>query len=146
MKRFAIVVLMIFAVNAKSTENMSLSMPSASQNFQSDRVRADGFECQNAIGSGTNLEFGVVGILDRGEDPYNFYGDDINSQMASGNRIMDGKAKDVGVYARIIVPIGGPKERVNCNTLYQLELRKRRLQVQKLEQELNQLRNMEFEN
>ena len=54
--------------------------------------------------------------------------------------------KDVGVYGRITIPIGAPKERLNCNTLYQLELTKKRLEVLKLERELQQLRNLQFEN
>ena len=51
---------------------------------------------------------------------------------------------DVGVYARITIPIGGPKERINCNTLYKLELEKKRLEVYKLQQELNNLRQLKF--
>jgi len=55
----------------------------------------------------------------------------------------------VGLYARIIIPLDGPKERINCNTLYQLELERRRLEVMKLEQELEALRKLQsgkFEN
>jgi len=56
------------------------------------------------------------------------------------------------VYARIIIPLDGPKERINCNDLYELELRKKRLEVLKLQQELEALRSlnanggMQFEN
>jgi hypothetical protein len=46
------------------------------------------------------------------------------------------------VYARIVIPLDAPKERINCNSLYQLELRKKRLEVLKLEEELQQLRRM----
>jgi hypothetical protein len=54
--------------------------------------------------------------------------------------------RDVGVYARITIPIGAPKERLNCNILYQLELEKKRLEVIKLKQEVERLRNLQFEN
>ncbi|HAW05069.1 MAG TPA: hypothetical protein DCW83_10300, partial [Saprospirales bacterium] len=50
--------------------------------------------------------------------------------------------KDVGVYARIVIPLDKPKERINCNSLYQLELRKKRLEVLKLQQELEALRRL----
>ena len=53
------------------------------------------------------------------------------------------------MYARIIIPLDGPKERINCNTLYQLELQRRRLEVQKLKQEIEYLRQLQdggFEN
>jgi hypothetical protein len=59
---------------------------------------------------------------------------------------MDRETKDIGVYARITIPLDKPRERINCNTLYQLELRARRLEVEKLELELEQLRKMRFEN
>ena len=52
----------------------------------------------------------------------------------------------IGVYARIIIPLDGPKERINCNTLYQLELQRRRLEVQKLKQEIEYLKQMQNNN
>ena len=54
--------------------------------------------------------------------------------------------KDVGVYAKIIIPIGAPKQRLNCNILYELELEKKRLEVFKLKQEIERLKNLQFEN
>ena len=53
--------------------------------------------------------------------------------------------KDVGVYGRIIIPIGAPKGRVDCDILYQLELSKKRMEIQKLENELNNLKALKFE-
>jgi len=54
------------------------------------------------------------------------------------------KNTDIGVYAKITIPIGGPKERINCNTLYQLELEKKRMEVMKLKQEIANLKNIQF--
>ena len=60
------------------------------------------------------------------------------------------QTKDLGIYARIIIPLDAPKERINCNTLYQLELQRRRLEVEKLRQEIDLLKalqvNTEFDN
>lgn len=84
------------------------------------------------IGSGTNVEFGVTGIIAQNNDP-------LSTNFGT-------RSNDVGVYGRIIIPIGGPKERVNCNTLYELELQKKRLEVIKLQEEVNRLRNLKFEN
>jgi len=53
---------------------------------------------------------------------------------------------DVAVYARINIPIGAPKERINCNTLYRLELEIRRIELEKLKAELANLRRLQFEN
>ena len=54
------------------------------------------------------------------------------------------QVRDVGVYARITIPIGAPKERINCNTLYQLELEKKRVEVFKLKKEIEQLKALRF--
>ena len=93
-----------------------------------------------SIGSSTNVEFGVVGILNQNDPVANLAYQDPNFNY-NPNSFM----RDVGVYGRITIPIGAPKERLNCNTLYQLELRKVRLEVQKLEAELAQLRRLQFE-
>ena len=88
-----------------------------------------------AIGSGTNVEFGVVGVL----------GNSNNQYQTNITNSLSPNTKDVGVYGRIIIPIGAPKGRVDCDILYQLELSKKRLELQKLESELNNLKALKFE-
>ena len=63
------------------------------------------------------------------------------------------RGKDIGVYARIVIPLDKPKSRINCDDLYQVELAQRRLEIQQLRNELEELKNlqnaggeMEFEN
>lgn len=113
------------------SSSLNLQLPSGGGNYQSDKFRAGDLDCSNAIGGGTNLEFGVTGIINNATSPF------------SSEDIDNPETKDVGVYARIIIPLDGPKERINCNTLYQLELRKKRLEVQMLQQELNNLRKLQ---
>jgi hypothetical protein len=109
--------------------SVNLSIPGMPQSYQSDRFRAGDLDCSNAIGSATQLEFGVTGIVEK-NDMFS------NDEMG-----------DVGVYARIIIPLGDRvRSRVDCSKLYELELRKKELEVQKLEQELQQLRTLQFEN
>jgi hypothetical protein len=91
-------------------------------------------DCSNAIGSSTNLEFGVVGLLDQP-------GYDIVGQQSFNDY-----NRNVGVYARITIPLDAPKERINCNTLYQLALERERLEVRRLKQELENLKALQFEN
>ena len=121
--------------------SLNLTLPQTQQNFQSDRIRAGDLECSAAIGSSTNVEFGVVGLLNQGDPTYN---------LAMGDPYMpynyDNFMRDIGVYGKITIPLGAPKERLNCNTLYQLELKKKRLEVMKLEQEIQQLKSLKFEN
>ena len=123
------------------SSSLNLSLPSSPQSFQTDRIRAGDLECSAAIGSSTNVEFGVVGLLNQGDPTYN---------LAMGDPYMpynyDNFMRDIGVYGKITIPLGAPKERLNCNTLYQLELKKKRLEVMKLEQEIQQLKSLKFEN
>jgi len=125
------------AVNAESN-SLALQLPSPPLNYQSDRFKAGGLDCSNAVGGATNLEFGVTGVMT-----------DLNSSTAQG--------KDIGIYARIVIPLDKPKSRINCNDLFQLEMTQRRLEIQMLRAELDQLKrlqqadinvngDMEFEN
>ena len=125
------------------SSSLNLAIPNSQQNYQSDRIRAGDLECSHAIGAATNIEFGVVGIIND-SDPFDNYNSTmiVNPNMNYSNELI----KDVGVYARITIPIGAPKERLNCNILYQLELEKKRLEVVRLKQEIERLRNLKFEN
>lgn len=115
-------------------DSVNLQMPQAPQSYQSDRFRHGDMDCSNAIGASTNLEFGVLGIIDRAE--YNMVSPNYNR----------GDNRDVGVYARITIPLDKPKERINCNTLYKLALERERLEVQRLKAEVQNLRSLQFEN
>tara|TARA_Y100000004_G_scaffold28725_1_gene29546 strand:- start:445 stop:864 length:420 start_codon:yes stop_codon:yes gene_type:complete len=110
--------------------SLNLQLPSGPTSYQSDKFRAGDLDCSNAIGGGTNLEFGVTGIINNAEDPFSGY-DPISQQR-----------KDIGVYARIVIPLDGPEERINCNTLYKLELEKKQLEVLKLRREVENLRRI----
>ena len=129
-----LLVILLFAdVAFGQSSSLNLSLPTAPGNYQSDSFRAGELDCSNAIGSATNLEFGVTGIIGRGyTDPLAGY--------------VDSRVGDVGIFARIIIPLGQrPKERVDCNRLYELELRKKQLEVMRLEHELQQLRTLQFQ-
>ena len=119
---------------------INVAIPQSPQSFQSDRVRAGDVECSAAIGSSTNVEFGVVGILNEQDPVYSLAAQDPNFDYNSGDFL-----RDIGVYGRITIPIGAPKKRLNCNALYQLELEKKRLEVMKLQQEIVNLRQLKFE-
>ena len=140
----SLIIIISIALSMKAfadSSSLNLSLPSTPQSFQTDRVRAGDLECSAAIGSSTNVEFGVVGLLNQGDPTYN---------LAVGDPYMpynyDNFMRDIGVYGKITIPLGAPKERLNCNTLYQLELKKKRLEVKKLEQEIQQLKSLKFEN
>lgn len=124
-----IILLMLLSFNAFANNALSLQLPSMSTSYQSDKFRAGNLDCSNAIGGSTNLEFGMTGIVNN----------------AMGEDVTNPTSKDVGLYARIVMPLNAPKERINCNTLYKLELRKKRLEVVKLEQELKALKRLQLQ-
>lgn len=126
---------MLFTTTAfAESSSLNLSLPGAPGSYQSDKFRAGELDCTNAIGSATNLEFGVTGIIDKGRyDTMNNY-------------FNDTQTGDIGVYARITIPLGDrAKSRIDCNRLYELEIRKKVLELQKLEQEIKQLKTLQFE-
>ena len=127
--RYFIILMLIGTTATAQSSSLNLAIPTMPQNYQSDKFRAGDLDCSNAIGSATNMEVGVTGILEKG-DAFN-----------------NNSAGDVGVYARIVIPLGKRvKSRVDCNRLYELELKKKQLEVMKLEAELRQLRQLQFEN
>jgi hypothetical protein len=131
MKR-AIFFLPFLCMSAYGENNsLNLQLPSGPTSYQSDSFRAGDLDCKNAIGGGTNLEFGVTGIINDADNPF------------EGPPALSQQRKDVGVYARIVIPLDGPKERINCNTLYRLELEKKQLEVLKLRREVENLRRLQ---
>lgn len=146
MKKIGIALLMLVSVNvmANGSSSLNLAIPNSPGSYQSDRVRTGDVECQMAIGSATRVEFGVVGILNQNDPFSSSYNPSIDPSLYQyGN---DDFVRDVGVYARITIPIGAPKERLDCAQLYKIELEKQRLELFKLKQEIQQLKQLKFEN
>ena len=114
------------------SSSLNLQLPSMGSNYGSDSIRSGDLDCRNSIGGATNFELGATGIVNNAVSPF------------SSEDPMNPQTKDIGLYARIIIPLDAPKERINCNTLYQLELKRRRLEVQKLQQELDNLRRLQL--
>lgn len=111
--------------------SMSFSIPSISSVSGSDSIRAGDLDCKNAIGGSTNFEIGMTGVINNAVVPI------------IGKEGNDPQTKDIGLYARLIIPLDAPNERINCNTLYQLELQRRRLEVERLKQEIEYLKLMQ---
>jgi len=133
MKKLAVILSLLYTTTAfAESSSLNLQLPNGTSNYSSDKFRAGDLDCSNAIGGATNFEFGVTGIIDNYQSPFD------NNNNTIGN-----SSRDIGVYARVIIPLDGPKERINCNTLYQLELKKKRLEVMKLEEELRRLRSLQ---
>lgn len=128
-----IVLALFCTLSSAQNSSLNLSIPSAPGNYQSDRFRSGELDCSMAIGSGVNMEFGVVGVIGTA-----------NPQTVTTD-IYASKTKDVGVYGRMTIPIGMPKGRVDCSILYNMELEKKRIEIEKLQAELQNLKTMKFE-
>jgi hypothetical protein len=129
--RLAVFFYLLASSVCADNSSLGLSLPSPPINGQSDSFQANNLRCSNAVGGGVNLEYGITGVL---------------SGLETSSR-----GKDIGVYARIVIPLDKPKSRINCDDLYQVELAQRRLEIQKLRDELEALKNlssdsMDFEN
>lgn len=131
-----VVSLLLCGLVRADSSSLNLALPASPQSYASDQIRAGSLDCRNAIGSSTNVEFGVMGVISQ-DDSY-----DIRYDPTRSN---DDLVKDIGVYAKITIPIGAPKERINCNSLFELELEARKLEVQKLKQEIENLKALQFE-
>jgi hypothetical protein len=130
MRLILVFLFVLISTNAfAESSSLNLQLPNAQGSFASDKFRAGDLDCTNAIGGSTNFEFGITGIIDNYSSPL---------EKSTGS-----STKDVGVYARITIPLDGPKERINCNTLYQLELKKKRLEILRLEAELAKLQALQ---
>ena len=130
-----VVLLLLCTQAVADSSSMSFALPSPGTNSGTDSIRAGDLDCKNSIGGSTNFELGLTGIISNAVTPLIGKHSELNPQT-----------KDIGVYARIIIPLDAPNERINCNTLYQLELQRRRLEVQKLKQEIEYLKQMQNNN
>lgn len=118
-----------------TNSSIGLQLPNAGSTYGQDSIRTqEGLDCKNAIGGATQFEFGVTGVIDNYDSPFGKNNNGMPSE------------KDVGVYARIVIPLDKPKQRINCNTLYELELRKKRIEVLKLQEELEALKKLNQQN
>jgi hypothetical protein len=131
MLKISAIALLFCGVVMADSSSLNLQLPNAGSSYGTDKIRAGDFECSAAIGGATNFEIGATGIVNNAVSP--FSSEDQNNPTT----------KDIGLYARIVIPLDAPRERVNCNTLYQLELERRRLEVMKLQQELENLRKLQ---
>ena len=129
--KLAILLSIIGSAAIAESSSLALTLPNPPMNYQSDRFRSGNLDCSNAVGGGINLEYGVTGVLS-GLDTIN-------------------QGKDLGIYARIVIPLDRPRSRINCDDLYRVELTQRKLEIQMLQEELKAMRDlqatsMEFEN
>lgn len=126
------VALLVVAVMASANVN-AMSMPLGNQSSGYDRIRtADGTECQVSTQTRTTLTLGAFGSQYESDDrTYN----DTYSHRNGGN-------DEAGVYAGIVIalPDGNPVKRIDCSGLYQRELARKDLELDRLRAEVDMLK------
>jgi hypothetical protein len=117
-------VVSVFADSASNS--LSLSLPNMGNNYQSDSFRAGELDCSMALGSATNLSVGLTSLIQGGT---------IESRKKTG---------DIGVFATLTIPLGRRNKgsRIDCNRLYELELKLKQLELTRLQQEIDRLREL----
>lgn len=96
MKKIILLLSLIPSLALAENSSLNLALPSTPSTYGQDSFKSGEMDCKNAIGGSTNFEFGVTGIIDNYESPFS---------NSSGN-----SSKDVGVYARITIPLDAPKK------------------------------------
>ena len=134
MIKYALLLLVLVGTAMAESNSMSLSLPSSGMSYGTDSIKAGELDCKNSIGGSTNFELGLTGVINN-----------VTGIFSTAN-VKEPQSKDIGVYARLVIPLDAPTERINCNTLYQLELQHRRLEIEKLRAEIEMLKQMQFEN
>lgn len=102
-----------------------MSMPSPKSNSGYDRVSGTtGLVCESSVSTDTYFEIGSY-ANEKNDKPRHYYGSSNDSKFGTDN-------DSFGVYARVIIPLTGAKKRVDCNRLYNLEIEKLKLEIERL--------------
>ena len=92
-----------------------------------DDVRArDGTSCHQGTHVGSTMDFGVSGGQSTTQNNNNMQSNN------TGNYQNNNNGGDIGLYARVIVPLGDGPPRVDCTSLYNLEIERLTMEIEKL--------------
>ena len=131
--------MLITTQSLANSTSLNLQLPSGGSSFGTDSIKAGDLDCSNSIGGSTVFDVGLTGIINNAVAPIIGKPDPLNPET-----------KQLGIYARIVIPLDAPRKRIECHKLFTLELQARRLEVEKLRQEIELLKSMqqgdEFDN
>ena len=119
-------------VVANTSTSLNLQLPSSGANFGTDSIKAGDLDCSNSVGGSLLFDMGLTGIVNNAVAPIIGKPDPLNPET-----------KQLGIYARIVIPLDAPRQRIECSKLFNLELQARRLEVEKLRQEIELLKSMQ---
>ncbi len=117
---------------ANTSTSLNLQLPSSGANFGTDSIKSGDLDCSNSVGGSLLFDMGLTGIVNNAVAPIIGKPDPLNPET-----------KQLGIYARIVIPLDAPRQRIECSKLFNLELQARRFEVEKLRQEIELLKSMQ---
>jgi len=130
--KWLLLVMLSTQVVANTSTSLNLQLPSSGANFGTDSIKAGDLDCSNSVGGSLLFDMGLTGIVNNAVAPIIGKPDPLNPET-----------KQLGIYARIVIPLDAPRQRIECSKLFNLELQARRLEVEKLRQEIELLKSMQ---
>lgn len=107
----------------------ALSLPSLGSSNNYDEFRtSSGMVCRQSVSGTAQLQVGGVASQDNSNDDYT------GSNWNSRNYDRD----ESGVFVQLVVPIGVP-DRIDCTTLYNIEVEKQQLELKQLKAQIEML-------
>ena len=130
--KWVLLVMLSTQAVANTSTSLNLQLPSSGANFGTDSIKAGDLDCSNSVGGSLLFDMGLTGIVNNAVAPIIGKPDPLNPET-----------KQLGIYARIVIPLDAPRQRIECSKLFNLELQARRLEVEKLRQEIELLKSMQ---
>lgn len=114
----------MFFISMSNAE--SLSIPGATIPSGYDRITtSDGTTCESTIASDMYVQTGLMGVK---------VAENSNRALEKSQFHNNYNDRDkVGIYAQVVIPIGNRRKRIDCNRLYELEIKNLKQQLLKLQ-------------
>ena len=128
-KSYRIIFLYLISFNLYSAP----MMPMSPQNIiGGDSVRGrDGTTCTQGTHNGPTLDFGITGTRNSADNS-SMTPITVNNYNYNTENTATSMGGDVGVYARVIIPLGNDPERLDCTRLYNLEIERLTIELENL--------------
>lgn len=117
-----------FAVMSFSVQSLSIPSVGTSSNYDEFRT-SSGMSCRQSVSGSAQLQIGGVASKDDSND--HAYGTSWNSR--------DYTRDEKGVFIQLVVPLG-ITDRIDCTTLYNIEVEKQNLELQQLKSQIELLK------
>ena len=120
---------LVIGMMCSSASAMTLPSMGASNNYDEFRT-SSGMTCRQSLSGVAQFQIGGLVSSDDNSD-YNKY----DSGYNHGNRNRDER----GVFAQLVIPIG-TQDRIECKTLYDIEVEKQHLELKQLKAQIELLK------